>query len=230
VVPGAGTLSGATRPRRVGCAGGWKAGYPRLAQPSVLLAGGKLNSAISRCCWSGLNQGDRFRKLPGSRQSAFEQPGSPALAWALPEASPCLYFDGRGAGALDYPRLSSMALYSVPYQLVKKQAGGALDARYGVNASMPNQRVSPSQPRFNAQGPAQHAKPRHMPKSHRETAEWTPQRTDRAGRTDRAEHRRVSLSRRRVHRSMATCLLGPSCGSVRSWRKTSGSLALAARA
>ena len=113
-----------------------------------------------------------FRKLPGSRHSAFEALDRPALR-PLPE-QPYVYAEWKKARVhIDYHVEVDGHYYSVPYQLVKKQLEVRLTART-VECFHANQRVashlrSPHKGRHSTQA-------EHMPKSHREHAEWTPQR------------------------------------------------------
>ena len=108
-----------------------------------------------------------FRKLPGSRHSAFEALDRPALR-PLPE-QPYVYAEWKKARVhIDYHVEVDGHYYSVPYQLVKKQLEVRLTART-VECFHANQRVashlrSPHKGRHSTQI-------EHMPKSHREHAE-----------------------------------------------------------
>lgn len=130
----------------------------------------ELNSAIALLL-ERLNRRP-FRKLPGSRHSAFEALDRPALR-PLPE-QPYVYAEWKKARVhIDYHVEVDGHYYSVPYQLVKKQLEVRLTART-VECFHANQRVashlrSPHKGRHSTQT-------EHMPKSHREHAEWTPQR------------------------------------------------------
>jgi DNA replication protein DnaC/transposase len=130
----------------------------------------ELNSAIALLL-ERLNRRP-FRKLPGSRHSAFEALDRPALR-PLPE-QPYVYAEWKKARVhIDYHVEVDGHYYSVPYQLVKKQLEVRLTART-VECFHANQRVashlrSPHKGRHSTQA-------EHMPKSHREHAEWTPQR------------------------------------------------------
>ncbi|MBN0023963.1 IS21 family transposase, partial [Pseudomonas aeruginosa] len=78
----------------------------------------ELNSAIS-VLLERLNQRP-FKKLPGSRQTAFDSLDRPALR-PLPE-QPYVYAEWKKARVhIDYHVEVDGHYYSVPYQLVKKQ-------------------------------------------------------------------------------------------------------------
>ena len=113
-----------------------------------------------------------FKKLPGSRRELFEQLDRPALQ-PLPAQAYEFAEWKKVRVNIDYHVDVEGHYYSVPYQLVRKP----LDARYTartVECFHKGQRV------------ASHIRSRlighhttvaeHMPKSHREYAEWTPQR------------------------------------------------------
>ncbi len=130
----------------------------------------ELNAAI-RPLLKKLN-GRPFKKLPGSRQSALETIDRPALR-PLP-ATPYVYATWKKVRVhIDYHVEVDGHYYSVPYALVKH----ALDVRLTdntVECFHKGQRVA-SHPRSVRRG--QHTTlPEHMPKAHREYAEWTPQR------------------------------------------------------
>ncbi|MNF52631.1 IS21 family transposase [Pseudomonas borbori] len=113
-----------------------------------------------------------FKKLPGSRQSAFDTLDRPALR-PLPE-QPYVYAEWKKARAhIDYHVEVDGHYYSVPYQLVKKQLEVRLTART-VECFHANQRVASH---LRSMHKGRHSTlTEHMPKSHREHAEWTPQR------------------------------------------------------
>ncbi len=131
---------------------------------------GELNTAIGLLL-DRLNQ-KPFKKLPGSRRSAFETIDRPALQ-ALPE-HPYVYAEWKKVRVhIDYHVEVDGHYYSVPYQLVKHQLEVRLTAQT-VECFHASQRVashlrSPHKGRHTTQTD-------HMPKSHREHAEWTPQR------------------------------------------------------
>lgn len=121
-----------------------------------------------------------FRKLPGSRKTHFEQLDKPALQ-PLPE-TPYEYAEWKKVRVhIDYHVEIDRHYYSVPYQLVKKE----LDARYTqrtIEIFHQNKRVA-SHIRSHQKGRYTTVK-EHMPKAHREYAEWTPERLIRwAGKT-----------------------------------------------
>lgn len=113
-----------------------------------------------------------FRKLPGCRQSRFEEFDRPAML-PLP-GTPYQYAQWKKARVhIDYHIELEGHFYSVPHKLVKEQ----VDVRYTettVECLYNNNRVA-SHPKSSAQG-KHTTTPEHMPKSHREFAEWTPQR------------------------------------------------------
>lgn len=113
-----------------------------------------------------------FRKLPGCRQSRFEEFDRPAML-PLPDTT-YQYAQWKKARVhIDYHIELEGHFYSVPHKLVKEQ----VDVRYTittVECLYNNNRVA-SHPRSYVQG-KHSTTPEHMPKSHREFAEWTPQR------------------------------------------------------
>ncbi|WP_372867553.1 IS21 family transposase [Pseudomonas sp.] len=131
---------------------------------------GELNTAIALLL-DRLNQ-KPFKKLPGSRRSAFETIDQPALQ-PLPK-HPYVYAEWKKVRVhIDYHVEVDGHYYSVPYQLVKHQLEVRLTAKT-VECFHANQRVashlrSPHKGRHTTQT-------EHMPKSHRKHAEWTPQR------------------------------------------------------
>ena len=113
-----------------------------------------------------------FRKLPGCRQSRFESLDRPAML-PLPEI-PYEYAQWKKARVhIDYHVEVEGHFYSVPHRLVREQ----VDVRYTemtVECLYRGNRVA-SHPRSFVQG-KHTTTPDHMPKAHREFAEWTPQR------------------------------------------------------
>ncbi|WP_025127166.1 IS21 family transposase [Pseudomonas sp. PH1b] len=130
----------------------------------------ELNTAIALLL-DRLNQ-KPFKKLPGSRRSAFESIDQPALQ-ALPEP-PYVYAEWKKVRVhIDYHVEVDGHFYSVPYQLVKHQLEVRLTAQT-VECFHANQRVASH---LRSQHKGHHTtQTEHMPKSHREHAEWTPQR------------------------------------------------------
>ncbi|QSV44413.1 IS21 family transposase [Geobacter benzoatilyticus] len=113
-----------------------------------------------------------FRKLPGCRQSRFEEIDLPAML-PLPE-TPYEYAQWKKARVhIDYHVELEGHFYSVPHRLVKEQ----VDVRYTetiVECFYKGNRVA-SHPKSSVQG-KHTTTPEHMPKAHREFAEWTPER------------------------------------------------------
>jgi len=113
-----------------------------------------------------------FRKLPGTRKSRFEEIDRPAML-PLPEL-PYQYAQWKVARVhIDYHVDVEGHFYSVPYRLVREQ----VEVRYTsatVECFHKGNRVA-SHPRSIVKG-KHTTSPEHMPPSHREYAEWTPQR------------------------------------------------------
>ena len=130
----------------------------------------ELNQAIAEFLVR-LNQRP-FKKLPGSRRSAFEQLDQPALR-PLP-LTPYVYATHKQVRVhIDYHVEVDGHYYSVPYALVKH----TLEARLTDNTVElfhKGQRVA-SHPRSALKG--RHTTiTEHMPQAHRQQAEWTPRR------------------------------------------------------
>lgn len=113
-----------------------------------------------------------FRKLPGTRKSRFEELDRPAML-PLPEF-PYQYAQWKVARVhIDYHVDVEGHFYSVPYRLVREQ----VEVRYTsatVECFHKGNRIA-SHPRSIAKG-KHTTNPEHMPTSHREYAEWTPER------------------------------------------------------
>jgi transposase len=113
-----------------------------------------------------------FRKLPGTRKSRFEELDRPAML-PLPEL-PYQYAQWKIARVhIDYHVDVEGHFYSVPYRLVREQ----VDVRYTsatVECFHKGNRIA-SHPRSFVKG-KHTTNPEHMPLSHREYAEWTPER------------------------------------------------------
>jgi transposase len=129
-----------------------------------------LNTAIAALL-ERLNQRP-FKKLPGSRRTAFETIDRPALR-ALP-LTPYVYATWKRVRVnIDYHVEVDGHYYSVPYTLVKQ----ALDVRlteHTVECFHQRHRIA-SHVRSPLKG--RHTTiAEHMPKAHREFAEWTPER------------------------------------------------------
>jgi len=113
-----------------------------------------------------------FKKLPGCRKSVFDSLDRPAMQ-PLP-AAPYQYAEWKKVRVnIDYHVAIDKHYYSVPYQLVKQQ----LEARVTTNTvelMHKGKRVASHRRSYR---PGQHTTVNlHMPKAHREYAEWTPAR------------------------------------------------------
>lgn len=130
----------------------------------------ELNAAIAKLLVELNNR--PFKKLPGSRLSQFETIDRPALK-PLP-AQAYEYAEWKKARVnIDYHVEVDGHYYSVPYQLGKQQLDVRL-TRSTVECYQHGQRVA-SHVRSHLKG--RHTTvAEHMPKAHREYAEWTPQR------------------------------------------------------
>ena len=130
----------------------------------------ELNRAIAELLVS-LNE-RTFKKLPGSRRSLFEQLERPALS-SLP-ATPYVFATWKKVRVnIDYHIEVERHYYSVPYQLVKLQ----LDARISAHTVELFHRAKRVASHRRSNLPARHTTVvEHMPRPHREYAEWTPKR------------------------------------------------------
>ena len=130
----------------------------------------ELNEAIE---WRLIQYNEQpFQKLEGSRRSLFEQLDKPALR-PLP-AEPYEYAEWRKARVnIDYHVAIDGRYYSVPYQLVNE----SIDVRItqtGVECFHKSKRVASH---LRSQHKGQYATlTAHMPKNHRDYAQWTPER------------------------------------------------------
>ena len=113
-----------------------------------------------------------FKKLPGSRRELFDQLDRPALR-PLP-AQPYEFAEWKKVLVnIDYHVEVDGHYYSVPYALVRKKLEARFSART-VECFHKGQRVA-SHPRSYLKG--HHTTvAEHMPESHRQYAEWTPER------------------------------------------------------
>ena len=130
----------------------------------------ELNEALS---WLLIQHNDRpFQKLPGSRRSLFEQLDKPALI-PLPQ-QPYEYAEWKKVRVnIDYHVAVDGRYYSVPYQLVNQQ----LEVRLTITAVEcfhKNKRVA-SHLRAPRQGQYTTVTA-HMPKTHQDYVQWTPER------------------------------------------------------
>ncbi|HLX07636.1 MAG TPA: IS21 family transposase, partial [Thermoanaerobaculia bacterium] len=113
-----------------------------------------------------------FRKLPGSRRSQFESLERPALR-PLPEER-FTYAEWQKARVhIDYHVEVDGHYYSVPYQLVSQQLDVRLSAKT-VECFAKSKRVASHLRNFRRG--AHTTQGEHMPRPHREYAEWTPER------------------------------------------------------
>jgi transposase len=113
-----------------------------------------------------------FKKLPGSRRELYEQLDQPALQ-PLP-AQPYVYAVWKKARVnIDYHIELERHYYSVPYQLVRVEVEARLSAQT-VEIFHGGQRVASHRRAYQAGRHTTIAA--HMPRPHREYAEWTPRR------------------------------------------------------
>ncbi len=160
-----------------------------------------------------------FRKLPGCRREMFTSLDQPALQ-PLP-ATAYTYAEWKKVRVhIDYHVEVDRHYYSVPYQLVKQQ----LDARitdHIVECFYKNKRVASHVRSFHKGG---HTTVReHMPASHQQYGDWSPQRfiqwAEKTGPSTARVITTVLSSRRHPQQSYRTCLgilrLGKSHGEKR---------------
>ena len=147
-----------------------------------------------------------FKKLPGSRRAHFEALDKPALR-PLPSA-PYVYAEWKKARVhIDYHVAVEGHYYSVPYALIKKQ----LDVRitqHTLECFYRGNRVA-SHRRSLHKG--RHTTlPAHMPESHRQAGEWTPQRLSSwAAKTGPATEKLITTvltSRKHPQQAYRSCL------------------------
>lgn len=130
----------------------------------------ELNREIARLR-RALNQ-RRFRKLPGNRQTLFETLERPAMK-PLPQSRYVFAEWKRVRVHIDYHIEVDGHYYSVPYALIRHELDVRLTATT-VEAFHRANRVA-AHVRSSARG--RHTTiPEHMPRAHREYAEWTPRR------------------------------------------------------
>lgn len=163
-----------------------------------------LNEAIQTLL-ARLNQRS-FKKLPGSRHSAFVALDQPVLR-PLP-LQPYEYAQWKKARVnIDYHIEVERHYYSVPYQLVHQQVDVRLTA-HCVECFVKGKRVSSHR---RSSLPGQHSThTAHMPKAHQQYAEWTPKRVIRwAEKTGTATSHVVSTilaSRAHPQQGFRSCL------------------------
>ena len=162
------------------------------------------NAAIAeRVAWLNARP---FRKLPGSRQSMFEELDRPALR-RLP-ARPYEYAEWLGAKVnIDYHVEVDRHWYSVPHQLVGQRLDIRASARV-VEVFHRGRRVA-SHPRSAKQGRFT-TEPAHMPEAHRRHAAWTPGRivawAERSGPATGALVTEIMASRPHPEQGFRSCL------------------------
>ena len=142
----------------------------------------ELNAAISELLVK-LNARP-FRKLPGCRREHFEQLDRPALQ-PLP-AEPYVYAEWKKARVhIDYHVAIQGHYYSVPYALIKREVEVRI-TRNTIECFHRGNRVA-SHRRSHHKG--RHTTvSAHMPESHRQAGEWSPERLTQVGRQDRASY------------------------------------------
>ena len=147
-----------------------------------------------------------FQKLPGCRKSVFDSLDHPAMR-SLPAAA-YEYAEWKKVRVnIDYHVAIDKHYYSVPYQLVKQQLDARVTART-VELIHKGKRVASHRRSYR---PGQHTTVNsHMPKAHREYAEWTPQRLVRwAGETGPATAKlveKILTSRPHPQHGFRACL------------------------
>jgi transposase len=160
-----------------------------------------------------------FKKLPGCRRSLYEQLDRPALG-PLP-AKPYVFATWKKARVnIDYHIEVERHYYSVPYQLVKTQVEARITG-HTVEVLHRGRRVA-SHRRANQLG-GYTTVTDHMPRPHREYAEWTPRRlVEWANKTGPATGQLIGniLARRRhPQQGFRSCLgilrLGKTYGAAR---------------
>jgi transposase len=160
-----------------------------------------------------------FKKLPGSRHSAFAALDQPALR-PLP-LHPYEYAEWKKARVnIDYHIEVDRHYYSVPYQFVHQQVDVRLTTQC-VECFIKGRRVSSHR---RSSLPGQHTtQTAHMPKAHQHYAEWTPERVIRwAEHTGPATRHVISTilaSRTHPQQGFRACLgilrLGKTYGTAR---------------
>ena len=192
----------------------------------------ELNSTLQTLL-TRLNQRP-FKKLPGTRQSAFLALDHPVLR-PLP-LQPYEYAEWKKARVnIDYHIEVDRHYYSVPYQLVHQQVDVRLTA-HCVECFVKGKRVSSHR---RSSLPGQHTtQTEHMPKAHQQYAAWTPERVVRwAEQTGPATAHVITTilaSRAHPQQGFRSCLgilrLGKTYGAVRLEAACGQARALAAYA
>ena len=160
-----------------------------------------------------------FRKLPGSRREHFEQLDRPALQ-PLP-AEPYVYAEWKKARVhIDYHVAIEGHYYSVPHALIKREVDVRI-TRNTIECFHRGNRVA-SHVRSHQKG-RHTTDPGHMPESHRQAGEWSPERLMRwAARTGPATAKLIQTvlgSRKHPQQAYRACLgilrLGKAYGDER---------------
>ena len=160
-----------------------------------------------------------FRKLPGSRREHFEQLDRPALQ-PLP-AEPYVYAEWKKARVhIDYHVAIEGHYYSVPHALIKREVDVRI-TRNTIECFHRGNRVA-SHVRSHHKG-RHTTDPSHMPESHRQAGEWSPERLMRwAARTGPATEKLIQTvlgSRKHPQQAYRSCLgilrLGKAYGDER---------------
>ena len=166
-----------------------------------------------------LLNGRPFKKLPGSRQSLFETLDRPALS-PLPATRYVFATWKKARVSIDYHIEVERRYYSVPYQVVGHEVEARL-TEHTVEVFHANKRVASH--RRGARPGHYTTVNEHMPRPHREYAQWTPQRLVRwASKTGPATAEligRILESRRHPQQGFRSCLgilrLGKTYGEAR---------------
>jgi transposase len=179
---------------------------------------GELNEAIGELL-GPLNQRP-FRKHPGSRRSLFESLEQPALR-PLPGERYTYAEWKKGRVQIDYHVEVEGHCYSVPYQLVSQQLDVRVSAQT-VECFAKGKRVASHLRSFLPGGHT--TQNDHMPRPHREYAQWTPERLVRWAREEAEPSvceliERVMSTRAHPQQGFRSCLgimhLGQSYGLAR---------------
>jgi len=177
----------------------------------------ELNSAL-RQLLTDLNE-RAFKKLPGSRRQWFETLERPALQ-PLPAERYVFAQWKRARVNIDYHIDVDRHYYSVPYPLVRQEVDVRISAQV-VEVFHRGQRVACH--RRNPTAGHHTTVTAHMPKAHRDYAEWTPQRlirwAEQTGVHTATLVERILASRRHPQQGYRSCLgilrLGKTYGSER---------------
>lgn len=190
----------------------------------------ELNAAIAELL-EDINE-QPFQKMPGSRKALFEMLDRPAMS-ALP-GSAYEYAEWKKVRVnIDYHVAVDKHYYSVPYQLVKQQ----LEARVTSNTVelfCKGKRVASH--RRSGQAGRHTTVTAHMPKAHRDYAEWTPERLVRwakeTGRTTAKLVETILTNKPHPQHGFRACLgilrLGKRYGEVRLEAASRRALAIGA--